>query len=193
MASSLLSGAFGIALTLLPTVSAGVSSKTLIERNSALVSISTNASLACNALTNTTIETENYPAGLIETEYLTAKDHYWSAANADNTPACVVFPSSVQDVSQIVSILLEYPDVNFAVKSGGHNPNVGYSSVDGGVLISMRSNLANTTISDDNSTAYVGPGARWGEVGSALEPYGVSVVGGRIGMHSMDVLLIRLC
>lgn len=199
MVSTRFPGAVGIAFSLLPAVltqSVSTSNITGISTVSSAdvgansnITVSQQASLACSALSNTTIETQSYPLGLLESDYLEAKDHYWSAANADNTPACVVFPSSAEEVSEIVSILLDYPNVNFAVKSGGHNPNVGYSSVDGGVLISMRSNLSNTTISADSSIAYVHPGARWSEAVTALEPYGVSVVGGRIGMF--DVLGMR--
>jgi FAD/FMN-containing dehydrogenase len=84
-------------------------------------------------------------------------------------------------VSQVVSTLLKYPDVTFAVKSGGHNPNVGWSSVDGAVLISLNQYLGNTTFNADENTADVGPGARWEDVIGALEPYNVAVVSGRLG------------
>jgi FAD/FMN-containing dehydrogenase len=91
-----------------------------------------------------------------------------------------VFPTSAEEVSQIVSILQNSTGVNFAVKSGGHNPNVGYSSTDGGVLISM-SNISSTVISADQKTADIGPGARWVQVAEALDPYGVTIVSGRLG------------
>jgi FAD/FMN-containing dehydrogenase len=91
-----------------------------------------------------------------------------------------VFPTSTEEVSQIVTILQNNTGVNFAVKSGGHNPNVGYSSTDGGVLISM-SSISSTIISSDQKTADIGPGARWVQVAEALDPYGVTVVSGRVG------------
>lgn len=75
--------------------------------------------------------------------------------------------------------------MQFAMKSGGHNPNRGFSSTDGGVLISF-SNLASTTYNSESQTADLGPGGRWVEVTQALEPYGVTVVGGRVGKR-MDL------
>lgn len=142
--------------------------------------ISTNTTSACTAISLLGIETLTLLTSALDPSFVTAQSHYWSAANADLSPGCAVFPTSTSDVSAIVHALLQYPDVPFAVKSGGHNPNVGWSSVDGGVLITMRK-LANTTFNAEEETADVEPGARWGEVIEALEPYGVAVVGGRIG------------
>lgn len=136
---------------------------------------STSAIQACSAIAATSVELQTSGSN-----YLTAKDHYWSAANADDTPACVAFPQNAEDVSTVVQILQNYTDVDFAMKSGGHNPNRGFSSVDGGVLISF-SNLVSTTYISDSQTADVGPGSRWKEACEALEPHNVTVVGGRIG------------
>ena len=36
------------------------------------------------------------------------------------------------------------------------------------------------TVSSDNSIVSLGPGLRWGDVYNALDPYGLSVIGGRI-------------
>jgi len=137
---------------------------------------------ACSAIAKGTAETQLYPGDALNADYVTAKDHYWSAANADPTPACVVFPTNANEVSAVVKVLQSYTDVNFAMKSGGHNPNVGWSSTDGGVLISF-SKLANTTYNAETQTADIGPGSRWSEAISALEPYNVAVVGGRIGQY----------
>lgn len=114
-------------------------------------------------------------------QYTTARSHYWNAANADKTPACVVLPQNAQDVSDTIKVLLGFPDIGFAVKSGGHNANVGFSSTDGGVLISM-ADINSTTISSDLQTAYLSPGATWAQAITALEPYGKAAVGGRIGL-----------
>jgi len=163
----------------LSSVVMGVFLSTLID--STFVAPSATALAACSAISFfTNASTEIYPSALGDPAYLTAKDHYWSAANADYTPACVVFPTSAEHVSQIVQLLLNYTDVEFALKSGGHNPNVGFASTDGGVLISF-SSLANTTYNAEEGTADIGPGARWGDVLTALESENVAVVGGRIG------------
>ena len=66
------------------------------------------------------------------------------------------------------------------MKSGGHSPNVGFSSTNWGVLITFSKDAA-TAISANNATAEVGPGARWGQVIGNLTAYNVTVVGGRLG------------
>ncbi|TVY12974.1 putative FAD-linked oxidoreductase, partial [Lachnellula arida] len=143
--------------------------------------VSSNTTAACTAISGSSIETLTLSNDFLNSEYINAKDHYWSAANADLSPACAVFPTSAGEVSSIVSTLLKYPDVKFATKSGGHNSNVGWSSVDGGVLIVMSNLGPNTTFNSADSTANIPPGARWDTVIGALEPYSVAVVSGRLG------------
>lgn len=40
--------------------------------------------------------------------------------------------------------------------------------------------LNQVTVSADHKVASLGPGGRWGDVFTALDPYSVSVIGGRI-------------
>jgi FAD/FMN-containing dehydrogenase len=138
------------------------------------------ATAACATIAAAGIKTLTPLADFLSLDYINAQSHYWSAANADLIPACAVFPNNAQDVSAIITALLEQPSVPFAVKSGGHNPNVRYSSVSGGVLISM-SNIATTTLSADQKTADIGTGSRWLAAAQALEPYNLTVVSGRLG------------
>lgn len=140
------------------------------------------ATATCQLLSSLRIETLTLEANGLDASWIDAQSHYWSAANADLYPACVVIPKSVEEVARIVSILQNKTDVPFAVKSGGHNPNVGFSSVNGGVLISM-SNLSSTVLSHDQRMVDIGPGARWGEVVKALDGTGVTVVSGRLGAY----------
>jgi FAD/FMN-containing dehydrogenase len=141
---------------------------------------SISATAACNLISQGSAETQIYPLAITNSDYIDGKSHYYSATNSDLTPACVVFPTTAEEVSYVISSLLQYPSVPFAVKSGGHNANVGFSSVDWGVLIYF-SKLASITLSFDQTSAVVGSGARWAEVMTALEPYDLAVVGGRIG------------
>lgn len=89
---------------------------------------SSNATAACQVISQGSAETQSWPLGLTNPDYLDAKNHYWSATNGDLTPACAVFPTTVVELAYVVKSLLKYPDVRFAVKSGGHNTNVGFSS-----------------------------------------------------------------
>ena len=68
----------------------------------------------------------------------------------------------------------------FAIRGGGHNRNVGWSSIGSyGVLIDMYK-LNQISLSSDKSVVTMGPGNRWGEVYSYLVGSGVSTIGGRV-------------
>lgn len=88
-------------------------------------------------------------------------------------------PSSAEELSAIFKFL-QTNNETFAVKSGGHNPNNYFASVQGGPLIST-SGLTEVTYDQASNTVAVGPGNRWEDVHAALDGTGVTVVGGRIG------------
>lgn len=105
---------------------------------------------------------------------------YWSRALQDATPACIVFPESARDVSAAVQVLRRHPQVKFAVKSGGHDPNPGDATSDGGVLISF-ARMVGATYVEGEQAALVRPGGQWNRVIKDLEAHGVTIVGGRLG------------
>ncbi|PVH71557.1 FAD dependent oxidoreductase [Cadophora sp. DSE1049] len=111
--------------------------------------------------------------------YLQEQSQYWSSSCSILLPDCILVPSTSTEVSTIVKTLLGNKE-SFAVKAGGHNPNRFYSSINGGPLISLKG-LNEVTYDPISSTVKVGPGNRWSAVAKALEPYNVTVVGGRIG------------
>lgn len=115
------------------------------------------------------------------TLYRTTRTDYWNGHNGDNRAACAFYPGDAKAVAFAVTKLNQYPSVGFALKSGGHNANLGFSSVNGGVLISFRPNLASTVVSADRQTADVGPGSKWDEAVTECGKYGKAVVGGRLG------------
>lgn len=87
-------------------------------------------------------------------------------------------PQTAKDVSKALSVV-KFLRTKFAVRSGGHSPNPGFSTLsDPGVLIDLKG-LNKITLSKDKSIATVGPGAEWLQVYEALDPYGVAVIGGR--------------
>ncbi|KAL9118079.1 MAG: hypothetical protein Q9187_005380 [Circinaria calcarea] len=99
----------------------------------------------------------------------TTVDANWSQA-CWFSPSCVVFPESAQDVSKSLKIV-NFFQTKFAVRSGGHSPNPGWSSMEKpGVLIDLK-NLNKVAISADRKLASLGPGGRWGDVFTALDPY----------------------
>lgn len=123
------------------------------------------------------LELSNLQLGL---DYSQQRREYWSLANADNKPACMLFPSSAQDIVFAVKVLNNHSDVPWAVKGGGHNPNVGFSSTKDGILLALEPNMATTTLDDDN-LAHVGSGSRWIDVANGLDGTGRAVVTGRLG------------
>lgn len=65
----------------------------------------------------------------------------------------------------------------FAIKSGGHTSNPGFSSTPGVHIVF--DNMKQVTLSSDKSTVEIGMGQTWSEVYKTLDGSGVNVVGGR--------------
>ncbi|ROV92195.1 hypothetical protein VMCG_09279 [Cytospora schulzeri] len=108
----------------------------------------------------------------------TAVDTNWSEACWEQ-PTCIIQPKAAQDVATALKIIKHF-GVAFAVRSGGHSPNPGFSSItEPGILIDL-SRLDEISVSDDKESVSIGPGQRWGNVYDELDQYGVSVIGGRI-------------
>ena len=142
---------------------------------------------ACNELKTTFLTKVGFPG---EWAYTKENRDYYNIGLAELGPACIVFPSSAEDVSAIVNILNKISDVKFAVKSGGHSPVPGHSSIKDGVLIALR-NLVGTQLDREKKVAYVKPGGHWWDVYKALENTGMTVVGGRLGAIGVGGFLLQ--
>jgi FAD/FMN-containing dehydrogenase len=76
--------------------------------------------------------------------------------------------------------ILNFFHTKFAIRSGGHSPNPGFSSVgQAGILLDLQ-RLNQVTLSKDKTFASLGPGGRWGNAIAALDAQGATVIGGRI-------------
>jgi FAD/FMN-containing dehydrogenase len=87
----------------------------------------------------------------------------------------------IQNAAEVIAALdvVTHAQTKFAVRSRGHNPNPGFSSVDQtGVLLDLR-DMNTVAVNDDASVVSAEPGASWGDVYGFLEPYNCSAVGGR--------------
>ncbi|TLD08232.1 uncharacterized protein PgNI_07240 [Pyricularia grisea] len=104
---------------------------------------------------------------------------YWSTGCGKLHPSCILYPKNAQEVAAIVEALRETNET-FAIKSGGHNPNLYFASIDGGPLISTGS-LNQVELDTATETAKLSPGNRWDEVADKLDGSGYSIVGGRLG------------
>ncbi|KAF8332476.1 FAD dependent oxidoreductase [Amanita rubescens] len=111
--------------------------------------------------------------------------HWFSSSSQQS--ACTVEPGSAQDVGVILQILGE-ARTPFAVKSGGHSTNLGFSSTPG-IQISMT--RFNEVIYDSSTEMVkIGPGLRFEDVYDALEPYNRSIAGGRVSGIGVGGLLL---
>ncbi|KAH1311713.1 hypothetical protein KXX47_005464 [Aspergillus fumigatus] len=112
------------------------------------------------------------------TAYSNATGSYWSAQQEEVRPDCIFQPSVNTDVSMIV-LLARYTGCPFAIKSGGHAAFARASSIQGGITVLLK-DLNTITLNDNRSVVSVGPGNVWVQVYSALEPYGLAAIGGRV-------------
>ena len=143
------------------------------------------ASQVCDTIASTTNIDVERPYTL---QWTTEQAHYWSTACGNLHPACILYPQTGSEVSAIVNALRENNET-FAVKSGGHNPNLYFSSVDGGPLLST-GKLNEVVLDPTTETARVGPGNLWNDVHAALEGTGYSTVGGRLGIVGVGGYLL---
>lgn len=121
--------------------------------------------------------------------YNATEDSYCSLLEAGLKPGCILHPSTPQDVSRAVSIIAPIDGCNFAIKGQGHAPAAGFANIDGGVTIDM-TGLNTTVLSPDHSVLSVGAGAAWLQVYQYLDPFNVSVAGGRNGLVGVGGLTV---
>ncbi|KAF3931067.1 hypothetical protein ABW20_dc0105584 [Dactylellina cionopaga] len=92
-------------------------------------------------------------------------------------PTCIFTPLSTADVSKGVA-LLSRNHCQFAIRSGGHLPNPGFSSTNDGVLLNLKE-LNQVVYDTKQKVAKIGTGNRWGKVYQTLDQYNITVLGGR--------------
>lgn len=112
------------------------------------------------------------------TAYQYEESRYWSLQQETALPTCRFSPSTASSVS-IGVLTARVTSCEFAIKSGGHAAFYGASNINGGLTIDLV-NLNQVTVSADKTQTSVGPGNRWYDVYSQLEPVGLSVIGGRV-------------
>jgi FAD/FMN-containing dehydrogenase len=105
-------------------------------------------------------------------------------------------PRSAEDVALAVRIIAEAHSGEdddkciFAVKSGGHGMFAGASNTPGGVTIDLRY-MDDVSVAEDRKTVALGPGNKRGGVYKALEPFGLTVAGGRDDSVGVGGFLLR--
>ncbi|KAI2636578.1 FAD-binding domain-containing protein [Hypomontagnella submonticulosa] len=124
----------------------------------------------------------------LELSYIDEQNEYWSTSCSALKPSCILFPKDADEVAAIVKVLNNNTE-NFAIKSGGHNPNNGWSSVQGGPLISTQK-MKQVILDSETGIARVGPGQRLDSISAELQGTGWTFVGGRIGNTGVGGLIL---
>lgn len=125
----------------------------------------------------------------LDLAYIDEQSEYWSTSCSALRPSCIIFPKSAEEVSTVVKILANTTEKFFAVKSGGHNPNNGFSSVQGGPLI-VTEKLGQANVNQETGVIDVGPGNRLDGIAAKLQGSGWTFVGGRIGNTGVGGLVL---
>ncbi|KAH6698525.1 FAD binding domain-containing protein [Leptodontidium sp. MPI-SDFR-AT-0119] len=133
-----------------------------------------NAELAINLLSAVHATSTILPG---TADYERARASYWTREQVRATPACFFQPRTAAEVS-VALIILQLTHCPFAVKSGGHGKFHGESSITDGITIDL-AKLDHIRVNKSRTSVEIGPGNRWGDVYTALEPLGLTVVGGR--------------
>lgn len=96
------------------------------------------------------------------------------------TPAAAyVYLSTAEELTKALAVVQE-TGTKFAVRTTGHNPNVGFSSAgEAGVVLDIRELRSKEILPDQQGIARFGSGNTWGEVYAWLEERGLSAIGGR--------------
>ncbi|KAF2874572.1 hypothetical protein BDV95DRAFT_488216 [Massariosphaeria phaeospora] len=113
-----------------------------------------------------------------EASYNSSVNSYYFRS-ARQRPSCVVSPTSTEDLSTAIKVLTGHPEVQFAVRSGGHQPHPEVSNTDHGITINL-GGLNTITKSIDNDDVYrVGVGAGWINVYEVLDRVKRTALGSR--------------
>ncbi|KAJ5653619.1 FAD-binding domain-containing protein [Penicillium lividum] len=132
---------------------------------------------ACDSL-NTNLPGIVYFPG--SSGYTDSLASYFSKEEQELEPSCVIQPTSSIEVSTVIKTMRMYLDhgVQFAVRGGGHTPYAGAANIEKGVTLDL-SLMNEVKLSGDHKTVDLGPGGRWKKVWETLDPYNVTVTGGR--------------
>jgi len=119
--------------------------------------------------------------------YETAATNAWNLQNAEYQPTCIVFPTTSDHVQVAMKAVYDAQS-HYAVQAGSHSAMKGWNTVQDGVLI-IFSNMRNVSYDPAKDSIILEPGVHWHDAVTALEPFGVAPVGGRVGDVGTGLLL----
>ncbi|KAJ8508269.1 hypothetical protein ONZ45_g9441 [Pleurotus djamor] len=110
--------------------------------------------------------------------FQTLSTDYYTTQESELRASCRVAALNARDVSDALKIIKQ-EQCKFSVRSVGHMTWAGAANIQSpGVAIDLR-HIDGISLSADKKVASIGPGNSWGPVYDALDPHGVTVVGGR--------------
>ncbi|WBB58744.1 LLM class flavin-dependent oxidoreductase [Streptomyces sp. WMMC500] len=95
-------------------------------------------------------------------------------------PGIILRASTNEQVTQALAYARRHPGVPLSRRSAGHGVS-GRSTNDGGIVIDVSLMNAIEVLDERTRRVRIGPGARWAEVATALEPYGWALSSGDYG------------
>lgn len=130
----------------------------------------------CRLLESTFYSQVVYPHSI---QYNSSVSSYFFLEQRQVHPNCIVQPTTAKQVSNIVRKLALCSNIEVAIRSGGHSPNIGFSNTGSGITLDLRG-LNLIDLAGDGKTVQVGTGNQWGDVYRKLDPLGKTVVGARV-------------
>ncbi|KAJ7635382.1 hypothetical protein FB45DRAFT_721884, partial [Roridomyces roridus] len=129
---------------------------------------------ACAVLRNTLGSTL---VGFSGSGYNATATGAWNLFNSLDRPTCIVYPQTASDVQVTMRSIYEY-EARYAVQAGGHSAMIGWNSITDGILISFE-NMLRVSYDAHTNLISLQPGMHLSDAQIALEPHGVSLIGGR--------------
>ena len=89
----------------------------------------------------------------------------------------------------MISLISGIDTCPFAIKGNTHAPAAGFANIEDGITIDM-TGLKSVNLNVDQKVAGIGGGASWLDVYAYLDPFNVSVAGGRNGLVGVGGLTL---
>ncbi|SDS94553.1 LLM class flavin-dependent oxidoreductase [Microterricola viridarii] len=96
------------------------------------------------------------------------------------SPGLVLRPHTAEQVTDAVAFARRHRELPLGIRSGGHGIS-GRSTNRDGIVIDVSALDEIEVLDTERRLVRIGPGARWGEVAAALEPYGWAISSGDYG------------
>lgn len=95
-------------------------------------------------------------------------------------PGIVLQPGTIDEVVDALAFARRHPETALGLRSGGHGIS-GRSTNDGGIVIDLKKLNSIAVVDAASRRVSVGPGARWTDVATFLEPFGWALSSGDYG------------